>query len=549
MKRIIISITAALLVIGAQSCGGKNTEIQNNSREGLTETQVRTANGVLEGTDCSGVKVFKGVPFAEAPVGELRWKAPQPLKNWDGVRKAVDFGPNPMQENLFGDMMFGTKEMSEDCLYLNIWTPSKTWDEKLPVFIYFNGGGLMAGSGSEPRYAGMTFARNGVIAITANYREGIFGFFTHPELSKETEYNGSGNYGFLDQVAAIQWVKDNIAAFGGDPDHITIMGESAGSMSVSALVASPLSRNLIAQAMGSSGSVLGQNRWATLQEAEQMGVEKMKSMGYNSVADMRNVPAEELMKAAAVHSVPVYNIDGYFMPKQPMEIYNAGEQAQVPCLIGNNNAEMTPLMWLGGQAPTIKNLTPAVEAWFKMPTCDILPKYGINTDADIMGKPGYVLAGDMFIAYSTWKWIDMQQSTSKAPVYRYCYCHPRPDMVIKGVEAGLAGGIRKKDDNAPAAPAAPGALHAVDIEYQMGTLSTNPVFAWTADDYAISEVFVKFFVNFIKNGDPNGLGLPAWTPVNGKKVAPVMMIDLDSHEEINPAVEARYRFIDDNFNK
>ena len=373
MKKIFVTIASAFLVIGAQSCGGKNTEIQNNSREGLTETQVRTANGVLEGTDCSGVKVFKGVPFAEAPVGELRWKAPQPLKNWEGVRMAVEFGPNPMQENLFGDMMFGTKEMSEDCLYLNIWTPSKTWDEKLPVFIYFNGGGLMAGSGSEPRYAGMTFARNGVIAITANYREGIFGFFTHPELSKETEYNGSGNYGFLDQVAAIQWVKDNIAAFGGDPDHITIMGESAGSMSVSALVASPLSRNLIAQAMGSSGSVLGQNRWATLQEAEQMGVEKMKSMGYNSVADMRKVPAEELMKAAAVHSVPVYNIDGYFMPKQPMEIYSAGEQAQVPCLIGNNNAEMTPLMWLGGQAPTIKNLTPAVEAWFRMPASEILP--------------------------------------------------------------------------------------------------------------------------------------------------------------------------------
>ena len=228
MKRIIISITAALLVIGAQSCGGKTTEIQDNPREGLTETQVRTVNGVLEGIDCSGVKVFKGVAFAEAPVGELRWKAPQPLKNWEGVRMAVEFGPNPMQENLFGDMMFGTDEMSEDCLYLNIWTPSKTWDEKLPVFIYFNGGGLMAGSGSEPRYAGMTFARNGVIAITANYREGIFGFFSHPELSKETEYNGSGNYGFLDQVAAIQWVKDNIAAFGGDPEHITIMGESAG---------------------------------------------------------------------------------------------------------------------------------------------------------------------------------------------------------------------------------------------------------------------------------------------------------------------------------
>lgn len=229
--------------------------------------QVQTVNGTLEGIECSGVKVFKGVPFAAPPVGQLRWKAPQPVEKWDGVRKATEFGPNPMQQPVFGDMMFATKEMSEDCLYLNIWTPSKTWNEKLPVFIYFNGGGLMAGSGSEPRYAGMTFARNGIVAVTANYREGIFGFFAHPELSKETEHKGSGNYGFLDQVAAIKWVKDNIAAFGGDPDHITIMGESAGSISVSALMASPLSRGMIAQAMGSSGSVLGREGWKTLAEA------------------------------------------------------------------------------------------------------------------------------------------------------------------------------------------------------------------------------------------------------------------------------------------
>ena len=178
----------------------------------------------------------------------------------------------------------------------------------------------MAGSGSEPRYAGMTLARNGIVAITANYREGIFGFFAHPELSKETAYRGSGNYGFLDQVAAIQWVKENISAFGGDPDRITIMGESAGSMSVSALMASPLSRNIIAQAMGSSGSVLGKDRWKTLAEAEQLGVEKVKSMGYKKIADLRKLSADELMRLAAVKSVPTYNIDGYFMPKQPMDI-------------------------------------------------------------------------------------------------------------------------------------------------------------------------------------------------------------------------------------
>ena len=240
---------------------------------------VNTNYGTLEGINQSGIKIFKGVPFAAAPVGNLRWKAPQPVQKWDGVRKADTFGPNPMQEKLFGDMDFGTDKMSEDCLYLNIWTPAKTMNEKLPVFIYFNGGGLMAGSGSEPRYAGLSLARKGIVAITANYREGVFGFFAHPGLSKETSYKGSGNYGFMDQAAAIKWVKDNIAAFGGDPDRITIMGESAGSMSVSALMASPLSRNLIHQAMGSSGSVLSLNKnVAPLAEAEKAGAELAKKI-------------------------------------------------------------------------------------------------------------------------------------------------------------------------------------------------------------------------------------------------------------------------------
>ena len=183
MKKTLITLALALVTAAADAQG----------------PQAKTSCGVLEGTYESGIKVFRGVPFAQPPVGELRWKAPQPVKPWTGVRAAKHFGPNPMQQNLFGDMNFGTPENSEDCLYLNIWTPSKTMDERLPVLIYFNGGGLVAGSGSEPRYAGESMARRGIISITANYREGIFGFFAHPELSKETSYKGSGNYGFLDR--------------------------------------------------------------------------------------------------------------------------------------------------------------------------------------------------------------------------------------------------------------------------------------------------------------------------------------------------------------
>lgn len=528
-KQFFITLAAMFLTIGASA---------------QDAPQAQTGNGILEGINESGIKVFKGVPFAAPPVGNLRWAAPQPVQKWDGIRKADEFGPNPMQENVFGDMMFGTKKMSEDCLYLNIWTPAKTMDEKLPVFIYFNGGGLMAGSGSEPRYAGLSMARRGIVAITANYREGIFGFFAHPQLSKETSYKGSGNYGFLDQAAAIKWVKDNISAFGGDPDRITIMGESAGSMSVSALMASPLTRNLISQAMASSGSVLGSRPVLSLKEAEEAGVETTKRLGCKSIKDLRALSADELMKRAAVKSVPSYNIDNYFFTEQPAETYAKGEQAQVPCLIGNNSSEMVPAYILQGKPTTIENLKPIVEKAFNVSADKLLPMYGINTDADIMKLPGYQLAGDIFIAYATWKWMDLQQQTCSKPVYRYVFCRPRPDMVIKNKEAGLAGGVQDKKSDAPAAPKIPGAIHSADIEYEMGNLSTNNVFAWNADDYAVSDIFQSYYANFIKTGNPNGLGLPEWTPINGQAVAPVMQIDVNTYLKADPQMENRYKLID-----
>ncbi len=528
-KQFFITLAAMFLTIGASA---------------QDAPQAQTRSGILEGINESGIKVFKGVPFAAPPVGNLRWAAPQPVQKWDGIRKADEFGPNPMQENVFGDMMFGTKKMSEDCLYLNIWTPAKTMDEKLPVFIYFNGGGLMAGSGSEPRYAGLSMARRGIVAITANYREGIFGFFAHPQLSKETSYKGSGNYGFLDQAAAIKWVKDNISAFGGDPDRITIMGESAGSMSVSALMASPLTRNLISQAMASSGSVLGSRPVLSLKEAEEAGVETTKRLGCKSIKDLRALSADELMKRAAVKSVPSYNIDNYFFTEQPAETYAKGEQAQVPCLIGNNSSEMVPAYILQGKPATIENLKPIVEKAFNVSADKLLPMYGINTDADIMKLPGYQLAGDMFIAYATWKWMDVQQQTCSKPVYRYVFCRPRPDMVMKNKEAGLAGGVQDKKSDAPAAPKIPGAIHSADIEYEMGNLSTNNVFAWNADDYAVSDIFESYYANFIKTGNPNGLGLPEWTPINGQAVAPVMQIDVKTYLKADPQMENRYKLID-----
>ena len=506
--------------------------------------QVKTQDGVLEGIDESGVKVFKGVAFAAPPVGNLRWKAPQPVEKWQGVKKATEFGPNPMQENLFGDMNFGTHENSEDCLYLNIWTPAKKMNEHLPVLIYFNGGGLMCGSGSEPRYAGGAMARKGIISITANYREGIFGFFAHPQLSKESSYKGSGNYGFMDQAAAIKWVKDNIEAFGGDPNRITICGESAGSMSVSALMASPLSKNLFAQAIGSSGSVLGFKKIATQKEVEKEGVELVKKIGCKNIKEMRALPADQLLKLAAVKSKPACNIDGYFFTEQPVETYAKGEQAKVPLLIGGNNQEMSPAFILGGKPATVQNVKAAAQNIFGEGTDEAFKLYGIHTDADVQGRPGIDLASDMFIDFSTWKWGNMHKLTSGQPVYRYRYCHPRPAMAIKGKVAGLAGGVQDAKDGAEAKPKDQGAVHSADIEYAMGNLPTNRVYDWQPEDYVISDIFSNYYVNFVKTGNPNGLGLVSWPTTHSQEVAPVLQLDYHTTVKADPQMEKRYQFID-----
>ncbi len=551
MKKLFLSLAFLLPMMGT-----------------MAQTQVKTAEGILEGKDLSGIKVFKGVPFAAPPVGNRRWKAPQPAKHWDGVREAKEYGPNPMQEPLFGDMNFGTKVNSEDCLYLNIWTPAKTMKEHLPVLIYFNGGGLMAGSGSEARYAGDAMARKGIISITANYREGIFGFFAHPQLSKETTYKGSGNYGFMDQVAAIKWVKDNIEAFGGDPNRITIVGESAGSMSVSALMASPLCQGLFAQAMGSSGSVMGFKKVLTLKEAEQKGVEMAQKIAAQMVgktdktkgkaskkkapkADidmLRNLPAEELLKLASVKSLPAYNIDGYFFVEQPEETFAKGKQTKVPLLVGGNNQEMTPLAVLMGKQPTVENLKAGAKATFGEENIDELFRlYGITTDKDVLEQPGVNLASDIFLDYSTWKWGNMHKLTSGQPVYRYRYCHPRPAMAIKGKVAALAGGVIDAKEGEAPAPQDKGAVHSADIEYAMGTLPTNRIYNWQPADYMISDIFSQYYINFVKTGNPNGLGLPEWPSTNGKAIAPVLQIDENTVVKTDAQMEKRYEFIDQLF--
>lgn len=517
---------------------------------GQTGPQVTYRDGTIEGIDSSGVRIFRGIPFAQPPVGQLRWKAPQPVKPWTGVRSAKTFGPDPIQHNAFGDMIFEGSGQSEDCLYLNVWTPAKTTDEKLPVLIYFNGGGLASGSGSEPRYQGLRLARRGgIIVVTANYREGIFGFFSHPQLTKEGGCNG--NQGWLDQAAAIRWVHDNIAAFGGDPDRITINGESAGSQSVCAQTVSPLSRDLIAGYMCSSGAVVSNAKPVTLAAAERVGEQWAKTHKLKKLSDMRALPADSLEKMNdGRFGEGTKCIDGIFLTEDPDITINNGKQAQVPCLLGNNNGEMPVAAFSNGGVPTKASIAPAIESYFGVPADTIYNMYNIKTDADVFGANGYSLGGDMFIVYATWKWADMVRRTSKAPVYRYVYCHPRPNMNVKGKAPGLAGGTVDVPEDAPALPPAPAALHATDIEYAMGNLSTNTMFPWTADDYAVSEIFQQVYINFVKYGNPNGKGLPVWEAYNAGNGTPaVMLIDVNTRQVKDSAVNKRYHAIDSMISK
>jgi para-nitrobenzyl esterase len=514
----------------------------------IADDRVKTDAGVVEGTsEKDGLRVFKGLPFAAPPVGDLRWKAPQPMKPWDGVRKADAFGPKAMQRPIFGDMNFRANGMGEDCLYLNVWTPAKSGDEHLPVLVYFYGGGFMAGDGSEPRYDGANIARKGVVAVTVNYRLGVFGFMAHPELTAESPHHASGNYGLLDQAAALAWVRRNIAAFGGDPAKVTIAGESAGSISVAAQMASPLSKDLIAGAIGESGSPMGTLTPVPLSEAEQAGVRFAEKAGAKSLADLRKMSAEKLLGATAEPGVGRFPlaIDGYFLPKDPAAIFEAGEQAHVPLLVGWNSEEMNYRMVLGREQPTRENYEKAVKRLYGDRADEVLKAYAAANDAEVE-QAATDLASDRFIGFSTWRWAELAGKTGGKPIYRYLYARPRPAMRPEMGDAvpGLAGGVRKgADAKADRPPPPKGAVHSAEIEYALGNLATNKVYAWTPDDSKVSEVMLAYFANFVKAGDPNGPGLPAWPPANRGATAPVLHIDVQTRVEPE-AHRGRYLLLD-----
>jgi para-nitrobenzyl esterase len=516
--------------------------------------RVNTANGEIEGAglQSTGVRIFRGIPFAQPPVGDLRWKEPQPVKNWQGVRSAAQFGPRCMQAAVFGDMNFRSNGMSEDCLYLNVWTAAKSGKERLPVLVYYYGGGFVAGDGSEPRYDGESMARKGIVAVTVNYRLGVFGFLAHPELTKESSHHGSGNYGLMDQSAALRWVQQNIAAFGGDPKRVTIAGESAGSASVSAQMASPLSKNLFAQAIGESGAIIATLAPVSLAQAEEAGVKFASSLDANSLTTLHALSAQQMLEASAKGGLSGIGrfsptIDGYFFTEDPAITYVSGRQAHVPLLVGWNSEEMTWLALLRGKEPTLENYQNAVRELYGDRADEVLKLYPASTREEVI-ESATDLAGDRFIAYSTWKWADLHLKTGGKPVYRYLYARPRPAMrpEMGNATAGLAGGvIRGQNTAVPAMPPARGAVHSAEIEYALGNLATNTVYAWTPEDYKVSGLMQAYFANFIKTADPNGAGLPKWPVAYSRGADKAQFIQIDVEPKaVTEKHRARYVFLD-----
>ena len=490
---------------------------------------VTVETGKLQGIAAAGnspVQIFRGVPYAKPPVGDLRWREPRPAESWQGVRAADQFGPRCMQKHMWDDMFFRSPKADEDCLYLNVWTPAnlaKSAAAKLPVLVYIYGGGFIAGASDEPRYDGAAMAARGIVVVTLNYRLGIFGFFAHPQLSGESPHHASGNYGLLDQAAAVAWVKRNIGAFGGDPKHITVGGESAGSMSVSGMMVSPLTRKMIAGAIGESGSALQPLHLLTLAEAEKKGMDFAESLQVPTLSMLRAIPADKLLSVQDFQNAAWRpDIDGYYLTETPEETYAAGKAAKAPSLIGSNSQEGADSYILQDAPRTVVNFQGGLRNMYGAAAERLIQLYPVAADADVR-RAATEFASDAFIAAGTWNWFDHQRRTGW-PTYYYYYTHIRPQPT-----AYKATG-----------PAAYGALHSSEIEYALGNLDANPAYAWTDDDRKVSATMSGYWANFIKTGNPNGGDLPLW-PQASTDATQIQrqIIDVDTRRAAFPE-QARY---------
>ncbi|MBN2708112.1 MAG: carboxylesterase family protein [Calditrichaceae bacterium] len=472
----ILFILTAMMVLLIAGC--KNMQKQ--------PALVKVEGGMVQGTVDSGLTVFKGIPFAAPPVGNLRWRAPQPVSDWNTILQADEFAPGPVQA---WDSPSGK---SEDCLYLNVWTPAESANDSIPVLVWIYGGGFNGGATSVPGYNGEHLAKKGVVLVSIAYRVGRLGFLAHPELSAENEHHVSGNYGLLDMIAGLKWIQKNIAEFGGDPNKVTIFGESAGGIAVSMLCASPLAKGLFHGAISQSGGSFGPPRPTTypgenmkrLAVAEQDGLDYAKKVGASSLEELKKLPADSLAKGGFGSGMAWPIIDGYIIPDDQYKLYQEGKFNDTPILVGYNSDEGASFTRTRDPKEYIKD----VKERYGRFANDLLKAYPVGEKT--ITKTARDLARDAAFGWQTWIWARLQSTLGQARVYYY-YFDQHPDYPEDSPQAGY------------------GSPHGQDVGYVFKTLDTaNP--QTTQNDLEISEAMATYWTNFAKYGDPNGDGMPEW---------------------------------------
>jgi para-nitrobenzyl esterase len=495
----------AILAIMAMFVGGCSKKQQ--------PALVKVEGGLVKGTSANGSTVFKGIPFAAPPVGDLRWRAPQPVTKWDAVLQANKFAPSPVQA-------WGPPSgKSEDCLYLNIWTPAKYVGDKIPVLVWIYGGGFNGGSTADPNNNGEHLAKKGVVLVSIAYRVGHLGFLAHPELSAESENHVSGNYGLLDMIAGLQWVQRNIAAFGGDPDKVTIFGESAGGIAVSMLCASPLAKGLFHGAISQSGGSFGPSRPTTypgenmkrLDVAEQEGIAYAESAGASSIAELRKMPADSLPMSGFGKGMAWPIIDGWVISDDQYKLYEAGKFNDTPILVGYNSDEGASFTRTKDPKEFIENVKKRYG-----PFADSLLKaypVGVTT----VPKTARDLARDAAFGWHTWSWARLQSKMGKSKAFYY-YFDQHPDYPADSPQAGY------------------GSPHGQDVAYVFQTLYLSEPNALQTDP-EISEAMATYWTNFARYGHPNSEVVPEW-PAFSDANPVVMYFSQTPHTGPVPSVES-----------
>jgi para-nitrobenzyl esterase len=455
---------------------------------------ITIASGPITGTVSDGVHVYKGIPYARPPVGPLRWHEPLPPKPWTQARAMTAYGPSCPQQDSPLDRDKETLDQSEDCLYLNVWTGAQNTEQRLPVMFWIHGGGLVQGSGAKPFYEGKSLARRGVVVVTINYRLGALGFFTHPAVSQESPSGAAGNWGLLDQIAALQWVRNNIARFGGDPGNVTIFGESAGALSTHILMASPLARGLFHRAIAESGAAA--KRVLTLDKSQALWQQKAATIGVtdwaHGLAALRSKSATDLVKmCGGVGALPgksgaeMLCLDGHVLTEAPADTFAAGQQAPVPFIVGSNADEGT--LFAQAAPKTVIGYRFIARRMFGDQADDVLRLYPARTNAEVKDAFAAALGDASFTANArrSARW----HAAAGHPTWRYFFNYLPPAAELSGLRV----------------------THGLEIPFVFGTLPTTLA---TPEARTLSDQMGAYWLAFARTGKPEVEGLPAWAPYN-----------------------------------